>query len=255
MSILTFLINSLKGIFFVHTNFSQFVVFPKQLDLKQQEIIYKHSRFYRCLSAKEKKVFEHRVYRFIEEHNFVGNKIEITSKIKILVATMAVTLTFGMRSYLFSRVKTIIIYPKSYYSTILKQYHKGETNPKLHLVVFSWIDFLDGIRNENDNLNLALHEFSHALHFGFLNEKSYSALNFKIYFNQILEYLKNEKNRERLLKANYFRSYGYENKYEFIAVLIEHYFETPNEFKSKLPKLFLLVNKALNIDILKIYNR
>lgn len=255
MRIVTLFINSLKGLFFVNTNLPQLVVFKKQLNQEQQEIINKHSRFYRCLSVKEKQVFEHRVYRFIEEHNFVGNGIDITTKIKTLVATMAVTLTFGLHRYLFSRVETIIIYPKSYYSTILKQFHKGETNPKLHLVVFSWVDFLEGMKDENDNLNLALHEFSHALHFGFLKEKSYSALNFKTYFNEILEYLKEDVNRNKLLNANYLRSYGFENKYEFLAVLIEHYFETPKEFKSKLPHLFMLVQRLLNMDILKIYNQ
>lgn len=253
--LLTFFINSVKGIFFVHTNLPKLVVFPKQLKNEQQEIINKHSYFYRCLSAKDKLIFEHRVYRFIEVHSFVGNGIEITTKIETLVATMAITLTFGLHRYLFSRVKTIIIYPESYYSNILKQFHKGETNPKLHLVVFSWIDFLDGIKDGDDNLNLALHEFSHALHFGFLNERSYSALNFKTYFNKIITYLKDYDNRNRLLNANYIRPYGYKNKYEFLAVLIEHYFETPNEFKNKLPELYTLVQKMLNMDILKVYSQ
>lgn len=168
---------------------------------------------------------------------------------------MAVTLTFGMRKYLFSRVETIIIYPKSYYSTVLKQFHKGEANPKLNLVVFSWLDFVEGIKDEDDNLNLALHEFSHALYFGFLDEQSYSAINFRNYFNEILNYLKDANNRKTLLDSNYLRSYAFENKYEFLAVLIEHFFETPEIFQKELPDIFIIVKKMLNLNILKIYNR
>ncbi|SDX41705.1 hypothetical protein SAMN05444411_105130 [Lutibacter oricola] len=247
------LVNAVKGIFFENTNLPQLVVFPKELNILQTTIITKYSNFYNCLNKNEKRVFEHRVFRFIDEHKFIGNGIKITEEIKTLVATMAITLTFGMRRYLFSRVNTIIIYPKSYYSTILDQYHKGETNPKLHLVVFSWLDFLEGINDKQDNLNLALHEFSHALHFGFLNEQSYSAYNFKKYFDQILLFLINPENQKQLLNTNYLRSYAFENKFEFLAVLIEHFFETPTEFKQKLPEVFLLVQKMLNIDILKIY--
>ena len=251
---ISLIINWFKGILFINTKLPQFVLFPQKISDTQKITIQKHSHFYNCLTTSEKKVFEHRVSRFIKEHNFVGNGIDISEEIKTLVATMAVTLTFGMHRYLFSRVKTIIIYPESYYSTILEQYHKGETNPKLHLVVFSWIDFLEGINDKTDNLNLALHEFSHALHFSFLNGNSYSAISFRKHYNLILKYLKVDKNRQELLESNYLRSYGYENKYEFLAVLIEHFFETPETFQQKLPNLFELVKRMLNLDILKIYN-
>lgn len=252
---ISLLINWFKGILFVNTKLPQLVLFPRTLSENKKQIIQKRSHFYNCLTISEKKVFEHRVQRFIEEHNFVGNGIEISEEIKTLVSTMAVTLTFGMHRYLFSRVRTIIIYPESYYSTIMEQYHKGETNPKLHLVVFSWIDFLEGINDEKDNLNLALHEFSHALHFGFLKETSYSAINFRNNYDAILSYLKDKNYRDKIVEADYLRSYGFENKYEFLAVLIEHFFETPEVFKQKLPEIFELVKRMLNLDILKIYSR
>jgi len=253
--LISLIINWFKGILFINTKLPQLVLFPQKISDTQKITIQKHSHFYNCLTTSEKKVFEHRVSRFIKEHNFVGNGIDISEEIKTLVATMAITLTFGMHRYLFSRVKTIIIYPESYYSTILEQFHKGETNPKLHLVVFSWIDFLEGINDRTDNLNLALHEFSHALYFSLWKGNSYSAINFKNQYNLILKFMKVDKNRRHLIDSNYLRSYGFENKYEFLAVLIEHFFETPEMFKYKLPELFYLVRRMLNIDIIKIYNR
>ena len=227
----------------------------KSISNSQKEILQQQCYFYNCLNDKQKTVFEHRVVNFIDNHNFYGKGIEVTEEMKILIAAMAITLTFGMRSYLFSKVNSILIYPESYYSTILKQYHIGEANPKLNLVVFSWVDFLDGIKNKTDNLNLALHEFSHALHLGFINEQSYSAQNFNENFNKILDYLKSNEHQKKLIDSNYLRSYAFENKYEFLAVLIEHFFETPVEFKQKLPEIFKLVQKMLHINILSIYTK
>ncbi len=249
----TYFINSIKGILYVQTNLPQLIFFPKKILEEQRIYLNKRSYFYSCLNSKDKIIFEHRVYKFIKGHNFIGNEIEITLEMKTLIAAMATTLTFGMHKYLFSQVDSIIIYPESYYSTVLKQMHKGETNPKLRLVVFSWMDFLDGVKVKNDNLNLALHEFSHALHFGFLINQSYSGLNFKNYYNKILIHLKNKDNQKKIIDANYLREYAFENQYEFLAVLIEHYFETPEIFKEKLPIIFMYVQKMLNIDILKIY--
>ncbi len=41
--------------------------------------------------------------------------------------------------------------------------------------------------------------------------------------------------------------YAFENKYEFLAVITENYFETPELFQSKFPELFQLVNRLYKI--------
>jgi len=80
---------------------------------------------------------------------------------------MAIQLSFGLKNYLYPLFHTIIIYPKAYKSTITNKMHQGESNPKLGVLIFSWESFNEGIRIENDNLNLGLHEFTHGLHFSF----------------------------------------------------------------------------------------
>jgi Mlc titration factor MtfA (ptsG expression regulator) len=55
----------------------------------------------------------------------------------VLIAATFVMLTFGMRHYLIDVFDKIIIYPQPYFSTI-KEYHKGEFNPGMKLLVFSW---------------------------------------------------------------------------------------------------------------------
>ncbi|TCI91489.1 zinc-dependent peptidase [Tenacibaculum sp. M341] len=110
--------------------------------------------------------FEHRVAKFIRTYDFIPrNNIEITPEMKVLIASSYVKLTFGMRWYLTKTFNKIIIYPEAYYSLITQQYHKGEFNPALKAIIFSWEDFLIGDIIQNDNINLGIHEFTHAMTF------------------------------------------------------------------------------------------
>jgi len=65
-------------------------------------------------------------------------------------------------------------------------------------------------------------------------------------FRQIQDDLLLPANRERLIQSNYFRVYAYTNQYEFLAVVIEHYFESPKQFKQEFPELFKNVSLMLN---------
>jgi len=130
-------------------NLTRFVLFPNQMNGAQRKIVRRYITFYNNLSPANKLYFEHRVLKFIENYNFIGREgVVITLKMKILIASTAVMLTFGMRRYLFSPFTNIIIYPKNYLSQVTKKRHKGETNPKFGTIVFSWDDFLEGIKIE-----------------------------------------------------------------------------------------------------------
>ena len=172
---------------------------------------------------------------FLKQIKFSSKKMSITDEMVLTIAGLGVSLTFGFNNWDYSALKRIIVYPSPYYSKITKNKHKGEYNPSLKLIVFSWRDFKFGIKYDSDNLNLGLHEFTHALYFSFLSNSSKDANGFIRNFDQILVYLKDETIRRQLKEANYFRDYAFKNKHEFIAVLIEHFFETPKEFKEQFP--------------------
>ncbi|MCB0473651.1 MAG: zinc-dependent peptidase, partial [Flavobacteriaceae bacterium] len=207
-----------------------------------------------CLSDTDKRYFEHRVIKFIEHHNFVGREgVEVTARMKLLIASTAIMLTFGMRQYLFLKFRNIIIYPRNYLSTITKKQHKGETNPKYGTIVFSWNDFMEGIKVEDNNLNLGLHELTHAMHFSFLRHKTLTAIVFLDHFRSLLERLKDKRLQRKIVASGYLRTYAYRNQYEFLSVLVEHYFETPKEFQEKLPEIYNKVKVMLNLDMLEIF--
>lgn len=216
---------------------------------KQLHILESEFEFYQKLSPKLKKYFEHRVATFIEKFPFFGKEgLQITDQMKVLIASTAIMLTFGMRNYLFTIIDKIIIYPDVYYSKVNDNFHKGEFNPRMKAIVFSWKHFLEGYAISNDNLNLGLHEFSHVLHFqGQINSDT-SATIFTATYEEIMEQVKRPNNYKRLVESNYFRIYAFTNQFEFIAVILEHFFETPTQFQREFPELFEKVKVMINFS-------
>jgi len=223
-----------------------FYPIPKKLDSSQKFIVHKEFSFYRRLTDKRKIYFEHRVKAFLQNYQFIGNDIEITSEMKIIIAGTYVTLTFGMRHYLVERFDKIVIYPSKYFSQINQEYHKGEYNPMMKAVVFSWEDFILGHQTSNDNVNLGLHEFSHVLHFHSMKSNDPSASIFFDEFNEIAKHYSDESLFAILISKGYFREYAYENQFEFLAVVLEHFFESPEVFKKEFPELYDRVRKMIN---------
>ncbi len=204
--------------------------------------------FYKNLLPKEKRKFEYRVSRFIKEHHFVGRKeFKITSSVQLGIASIAIMLTFRLKKYLFNHFENIIVYPKDYFSLHTGAIHKGETNPRAKTIVFSWEGFVEGIKIENDNLNLGIHEFSHALFFSFFKQTNSEARNFIKQCKEVFLFLTDAKKKHKVVSSNYLREYAFVNQHEFLAVITENYFETPNEFQKKLPALFSAVNKLYKI--------
>jgi Mlc titration factor MtfA (ptsG expression regulator) len=223
-----------------YTNFSE-------ISAEQEKILSDNFEFYTKLSNKRKKYFNHRVSVFLEKYEFIPrDNIAVTEEIEVTIAATYVMLTFGMRHYLLTAFNKIIIYPEEYYSTFSDQYHKGEFNPRMKAVVFSWKHFCEGLEHKNDNLNLGIHEFTHVVHHHSLYGQDASSLTFKKHYKRILIMFDNPVIRQKLIDSDYFRVYAFTNQFEFISVVIEHFFETPTQFKVEFPVLFRHVSQMLN---------
>lgn len=224
-----------------------FYLFPKRLNRAQRNILKKDFVFYQKLRRKERKYFEYRVADFIEEYEFVGKEnLVVTGEMKVLIAATSTMLTFGMKNYLYDVFERIIIYPQEYYSTVNEVYHKGEFNPRVKSLVFSWKDFQEGFQINNNNHNLGLHEFAHALNFQAMKSSNSSMLIFSDMFKEIMQDIHHPPNAKRLVESEFFRIYAYTNKFEFLAVVLEHFFETPAQFKQEFPELYHKVELMIN---------
>ena len=224
-----------KKPYFVH-----FYPSLRKLNPNQKVILKEQFAFYNKLKEKEKKYFEHRVASFINDKDFIGrNGIQITEEIKILIASTAVMLTFGFRDFYIGLVSKIVVYPEKFYSITNKKYHKGEFNPKLKALVISWEDFKFGYNTSKDNINLGIHEFVHAIHLNSLNERDISSTIFSDSFEELTQLLsKNKSLRIQLMHSDCIRNYAFTNQFEFLAVIVESFLESPQQLKLKFPEVY-----------------
>ena len=224
------------------------IPFKKKLSPFQLRLLNEEFAFYRNLDKRDQDIFQHRLAHFIAEKQFIGRQgLQPNERMKTLIGATAVMLTFGFRKYSIGLIETIIIYPRQYHSKVNETYHKGEVNPNLKVIVFSWEDFEHGYHVGDDNLNVGIHEFGHAIHLNAFGNKDTSSVIFKQGFQDLITYLKlNASIRQSLIQSKYFRAYAYTNHYEFFAVLLESLIETPRAFKKQFPELYRLMQKTMN---------
>lgn len=175
---------------------------------------------------------------FIIKYDLISNSgFVVTDQVMMRISATFVMLTVGMRHYLINVVDRIIIKP---------EYHKGEFNVRLKTVLFSWKDFYKGCQFQQDNLNLGLHEVSHALYLDGLKSKDRSSILFLDTYVERQEYLIELQILNNLIVSNYFRIYTYTDQIELLGVVLEHFFETSEIFKKELPELFEKVTTMIN---------
>lgn len=221
-------------------------------NLYEQDIrvLYHHSPFYNQLGAYKKRIFKHRLRAFVESKEFIGlDGFEVSRDVKVTVSSIAIMLSFGMRNYLIESVEKIIIYPGPYFSSLNQSYHLGEYNPFLKTIVLSWPDFVSGIGNGGDNKNLGVHEFAHALYFGSMQSDDNSSLVFCQGIKRIDQLLKRNDFQKKLLRSRYLRDYAYTNKFEFFAVCLEHFIESPQAFHEEFSALYIIIKKMMNFEL------
>ncbi len=221
----------------------------KKLSSFQIQILNDDFDFYSKLSEKHKKQFQHRISYFLSEKKFIGRgELIVTEQIKVLIAAVACMLSFGRKNYNYSLIDFILIYPAEFYSTVNGNFHKGEFNPKERALVLSWKDFQEGYQINNDNLNVGIHEFMHAMQLEAKNSGDIDSARFIKQFQNILKQLTKQDVKDQLDKTNFFRTYAFTNQYEFMAVLAEYFFESPQDFKALFPKLYNYTKKLLNFN-------
>ena len=219
----------------------------KKAVTKSQMAFLKANDFYNKLDRRRKSYFQHRVANFIETTTFVSRDgIVIDDYKKMEVSMLVIQMTFGMRKYLFESVERVILYPSSYFSILNQTENNGEFNPRSKALVLSWYHFEQGIRETDNGNNLGIHEITHAIHYNSIKSKDVSSEIFHDTFLELEKYLASEILRNKIVDAKILREYAYTNKFEFIAVLVEVFMETPEILKKQFPKIYEYVSRMLN---------
>lgn len=231
--------------------FNHFYISKKTLSKEQNSILRRQLNFYNRLSEKHKSHFQHRVHQIIKKTEFIGKDIGVTEDMKVIIAATLVKLTFGLRDYKIKSVERIIFYPEAFYSQTNKAQHKGEFNLGYKALVFSWKDVLHGYEVEDDNLNLAVHEFTHAIHFYYMGvrRRSTSAAIFLNSYVELINLLDGDVAlKAKLVKSKFLRDYAFTNQFEFLSVVIETFIESPEDFKQQFPRIYNKVRTMLGFN-------
>lgn len=236
------------NLYFDKPLYRHFVVY-KNLKPEQKSVLRNRFSFYNKLSGKHKRQFEHRVATFTKSKNFVGRDgFYVNETQKTLISAVGCMLSFGRKNYNYGLIEAVLVYPKEFYSKANDAYHKGEFNPKHRVLALSWEDFEKGYEITNDNLNLGIHEFMHAMQLEAMTGKDPDSARFMKHFKNILRRLTNQELKDKLDNTRFFRAYAFTNQYEFMAVLAEYFFESPSELKQHFPELYKFKKKMLNFN-------
>ena len=204
---------------------------------------------FRQFTPDQKRKFLERFAWFKSKKPFVFyGEIENKDEVKAYVTASAVLVTMGMKDFRFERsISRVIVYPSEYYSKIAKRHHIGEYNPRLKLLVFSAEGLKEGYRIPNDNINLGIHEIAHALMIENKNKSTWEAMRFKIGLGRLKLIFETPEFQESLKDSEYFRAYAQTNFFEFFAILVESFFESPERLKQYFPKMFNYLQRMLNM--------
>jgi len=231
--------------------FNHFSLFPKSLSDNDRYFLEKEIRFYKRLKPKFKKSFENKIMHFVDRYPIIEqDNLTLSQQQKILIAATFAELTFGMNVKLQDSFDKIIVYPNAYFSTINQDFHKGEFNARQKTIVLSWEDFYHGIKISNDNINLGIHEFTHAILHQATKPKTntFDYVLFEDEHRKILKLLNDEKYMNSIKNSGFFRKYAFVNSKEFISVVMEYFFEDPKSLKAKFPDLYQRLKTMLNYD-------
>tara|TARA_R110000796_G_scaffold67449_3_gene154713 strand:+ start:28170 stop:28937 length:768 start_codon:yes stop_codon:yes gene_type:complete len=221
----------------------------KPLTVSEKKVLLNNFPVYKKLSTRQKQKFEFRILRFRKEKQFVFNGlIPRQEDMALLLSATAALLTLGLKNYRIPAIERIIIYPNQYFSKLNRQNHIGEYNPGLKTIVFSAEHVKQGFEIPNDNKNLGVHEFAHALSFNAIIEKTQESKQFRIQIAKLNALFENADFINKMKTSYYFRDYGKTNVHEFFAVATENYVETPEQFYKEFPELYRIIGVMLNFD-------
>ncbi len=193
---------------------------------------------------------EERISWFRSRKKFVFyGQVPRQEDLRLILSAAAVFMTLGLSNYKMMRsLLRIVVYPSKYYSRINRRHHFGEYNPRFKTVIFSAEKIWEGFQIPDDNVNLAMHEFAHALTFEMMHRHSWEARRFRVGLKRIKELFLLEGFVHKLEHTQYFREYGLTNLQEFFSVAVENYVETPKDFEKDFPQLYKVVKSMLKFE-------
>jgi len=223
-----------------------------------REHLKKHVRAIEGMPDDLKKRLEVLTLVLIAEKNFeaCGGLEEVTREMKVVIMAQAAFLLLGRDHDFFPKLRTVLIYPGAYRG----RDHHGEEEDGARLgeswdsgsVVLSWRSVQRGGENDEDGMNVVIHEFAHQLdqenqqadglpELGSGQTIGRWASTFSAAYETFCDDLDAE--RRTVMDA-----YGATNPAEFFAVASETFFEKPRQLQIDEPALYDQMKTFYGVD-------
>mgnify|MGYP003692574915 CR=1 FL=1 len=218
-----------------------------------ERLVQKNIPYFKHLSPIGKAKFISRLTNHFVHKTFEGRKGErITRELKTMISASVVQLTFGLRYSFLNHFDTYLVFPREFQLTEDYPEMYGATLPN-GTVIFSRRKLEEGYADYNDGINLGIHEFAHALviqhKVGVLSEMDWQAD-----YSEWEDFAYRSIKKSSQEKQKYFRRNVIETPTEMFPILVEEFFERPNEFFRVFPELFMSLVKLLNQNPQRINN-
>ena len=225
---------------------------PVSLPQNLKELLQEEVAFYRRLNEHEKQQFENKVAAFLSTITIEGINTKVDDIDKVLIGASAIIPIFAFEGWQYPNLTNVLLYPEHFNEdfnikgsdrAVMGMVGSGAMN---HKMILSKPALREGFSNKTDKHNTAIHEFVHLLDNldgstdgipEALLEKQYTIP----WINLIHENIK-----AIIAKKSDINPYGATSKTEFFAVAAEYFFERPDLFKTKHPRLFEMMEDIFN---------
>ncbi|MCD4655495.1 zinc-dependent peptidase [bacterium] len=208
--------------------------------------------FYTKLAINDRIRFENDISIFLSEQRIYGVRGELVNEeIKVLIASSAATLGFGLPDWEWPNLRDVLVYPSGFD----EEYNIQSTNPFKGMVhqqgpiIFSEEDLKLGYYSKSPTYNVGLHEMAHVLDMadgranGIPTGMTWFAAApwVKVMVDRIQKVRKGE--CKKIL-----RDYAGVNEAEFFAVAVEVFYQNPDELRKMDFELFSLLEDYFGVD-------
>lgn len=212
-------------------------------------ILLANNTYYKNLAKAHKKTFQIRTLVFLWTTNFSAEQgFLVTNKMKIIISSAFVQITFGLKINTLKKFNNIFITPRSYSYKNNKELFDGDVNLYTKKVNMSWPAIERGFEIPDDAMNLSIHEFGHCLIFENATNSYLSKVFEEDAFENWRKYAMLKLKKVNLNKNKVLRTYAGTNLIELFSVSLEAFFEQPDFFEQHEPELYVSTAKLLKQD-------
>ena len=223
--------------------------FPASWEL----VLQAHVAFFRALPDREKERFRQLVKVFLDEVRITGIRTEVDDPVRVLVAASAAIPVFGFREWEYHRLGEVLVYPEAFgekYQTTgsAEENILGMVGLK-HLsgvMILSKPSLLRGFDDASSQDNVGIHEFTHLVE----QEEVEHGLPPEVPWQAVkhwVQYVARELSHPARNRS-YINSYAYTNEHEFLAVLAEYFFKSPDLLQKNDPQLYAMLQELFHQD-------